>query len=334
MSTLTDRYVWAVVRLLPTEQRPDIDRELRSLIGDMTEEHLDAGGAAGAVIDGPLDEKAIETAVLTELGDPRRLASRYVATQRSLIGPELYPSYERMLKLVLAIAVPTITVLSVLGQLLEGDSNAGDIVGALASGAFGSLVMTAFWVTAVYAAIERWDADSDWSIDELPDAPANTADNPSRGESVIGIAFTLITAALLVWQHFLSPMRNDAGERVPVLDPAMWNGPAQLLLVILAASLAVQVVVAVRGTWTMPLAATNAAVNAASLAVVAFLAFDERFINHDFLVELADRSEWDTVPTPNPWIIVLVFAAIEVWDAAEGFLRARRTNQAGTPLAA
>ena len=43
MSTLTDRYVWAVVRLLPEDQRPEVDRELRSLIADMAD-HRTAGG--------------------------------------------------------------------------------------------------------------------------------------------------------------------------------------------------------------------------------------------------------------------------------------------------
>jgi hypothetical protein len=39
-ATLTDRYVWAVVRLLPEDQRSDVEPELRALVGDLTERQL------------------------------------------------------------------------------------------------------------------------------------------------------------------------------------------------------------------------------------------------------------------------------------------------------
>ena len=53
MSSLTDRYAWAVVRLLPEEQRDEIDRELRELVAEMTDSRLAATGPAARPRAGP-----------------------------------------------------------------------------------------------------------------------------------------------------------------------------------------------------------------------------------------------------------------------------------------
>ena len=58
---LIARYVYAVTRELPENQRLDIDKELRSLIEDMLDERC--SGSDPAITD-------IE-AVLSELGNPR-----------------------------------------------------------------------------------------------------------------------------------------------------------------------------------------------------------------------------------------------------------------------
>ena len=40
---LTERYIWAVVRRLPQTQRPEIERELRSVLAAKIDEHVAAG---------------------------------------------------------------------------------------------------------------------------------------------------------------------------------------------------------------------------------------------------------------------------------------------------
>ena len=63
--TLTDRYVWAVLKSLPEAKRADIDRELRATIAD----DVEAREADGR------DAAAAEREALAELGDPARLAA-------------------------------------------------------------------------------------------------------------------------------------------------------------------------------------------------------------------------------------------------------------------
>ena len=88
-NNLIERYLYDVVRRLPEKQRKDIEEELRTLIEDMLEERPGDGGA-----------EEVE-AVLSELGDPAKLAMKYRGEEAHLIGGEYYPIYCQILKLVL-----------------------------------------------------------------------------------------------------------------------------------------------------------------------------------------------------------------------------------------
>src|SRR5688500_13664214 len=93
---LTDRYIWAVTRSLPEDQRREVGRELRASIEDAIETRLEAGEAP----------KAAEINVLQELGDPARLAGQYAERPAWLIGPKYYYDWMRLLKLLFAIVLP------------------------------------------------------------------------------------------------------------------------------------------------------------------------------------------------------------------------------------
>ena len=83
MTTLTDRYVWGVLRAVPETQRPDLEPEIRALIADALE--------ARSAVDAGEVPAAAERAVLAELGDPEVLAARYTDRSLFLIGPALLP---------------------------------------------------------------------------------------------------------------------------------------------------------------------------------------------------------------------------------------------------
>ena len=98
--TLTDRYVWAVLKSLPEAKRTDIDRELRASIADDVEARVDGGE----------DADAAERAVLLALGDPATLAASYQGRTPGLIGPDLYPGYVGLLKMLYAVVLPIVAV--------------------------------------------------------------------------------------------------------------------------------------------------------------------------------------------------------------------------------
>jgi hypothetical protein len=316
VTTLTDRYVWAVVRNLPESDRDGVDLELRDLIAGMVDSR-DTDPAAG-----PEDDA--EREVLAELGNPNRLAARYVARPRALIGAGLFPEYVRVLKLVWLLAVPLVTAIALLSELLD-EPSVGGVIGMVIASVYGGTVLVTFWVTLVYAALDRSNYQSDWTPDALPAAPRDpAAASFSVGDAVFGLVVIALTATALVWQQVSPPLDDAAGDGVPFLDPDLWNGAGQALLGLLGASFLVSAVALTRRRWTLGLAAANAAVDVAFFVIVAWLALDERLINEVFLETLADRADWDTVPTVNPWLIVAVAGAIEAWDIIEAFVRARR----------
>lgn len=325
MTTLTDRYVWAVVRLLPEQQRADIDQELRSLIGDMVQARTE-GPASGP----PARADAIEREVLVELGDPTHLAAEYHERPRALIGPHVFPAYVRTLKVVAAIAVPLFVAASVLGAVLGDDAGVGDVVGSALGGVFNGAIQVAFWVTLFYAFADRRRQDLPWTPDELPEAPSPTTarGGVGLGESSLSIATIVIAGVALVWQHVRSPLRDADGERVPFLQPELWDGPAWAILGLLVLSLAVQLGVLVNRRWTWRAAGVNVTINVASIGLVAWLSFSDRLLNGRFFEVLAEEAGWQDVPTVDPWIPLLVVAAIEIWDGAEAVTSAYRGERA------
>lgn len=323
MSTLTDRYTWAVVRLLPEDQRPEIEREVRSLVAEMVDSR---SGEAQAGIGPEGRDERLERQVLVELGDPSLLAARYVEHPRSLISSEHFPEYLRVLKLVAVVAVPAVTALSAVGAAFGEDPTLGSIVGSALVALFNSAVQVAFWVTLVYAFAPRWKADDPWTPDDLPDVPA-AGEGVGVGDTVFGIVVTLLAGVAMVWQHVRPPLDDGAGVGVPVLHPDLWVGPGQLLLGILAVSVLIQAAVLVRRGWSEPLAVANAVVNLAFLGVVTWAALGERLINTAFLELLAERGDWAQVPAVSPWVPIVVVAAIEAWDSAEAFVAAHRAER-------
>src|SRR5512138_2735071 len=101
MEKMIAAYVNEVGRRLPEKQRADIEREIRSMIEDTLEDESQAQGR-------PADEEMV-VAVLKRLGPPEKLAASY-APPRYLVGPELYPSYVLILKLVLGIVLAVMVV--------------------------------------------------------------------------------------------------------------------------------------------------------------------------------------------------------------------------------
>jgi hypothetical protein len=325
VSTLTDRYVWAVVRLLPEAQRAEIDRELRELVAEMSDARLADGAPPVSAGTDTAHTADAERDVLTQLGDPSLLAARYVERPRHLVGPDVFPEYVRILRLVGSIAIPIVAALAALAALLEDDPSFWFVLGRTLLGAYGATVLVAFWVTVVYAFADKWKHETAWTPDLLvAEPPASSSQELSVVEGASTLVVTVLAATALVWQQVWPPLDDPSGQGVPVLDPDIWNGAAQAMLALLAASFAVNLVVLIRRRWTYALAAINATVNAAFLVVVAWLALDERLLNTEFLAVLTERAGWDEVPTINPWIIVVGVGAIEVWDAVEALLAARR----------
>jgi hypothetical protein len=316
MTTLTDRYVWAVLRAIPEPQRAELEPEIRALVADTVE-------ARARAVGGDTPPADTERAALIELGDPEQLAARYAGRRQVLIGPSLFPVWRRLVITLLAIVVPIVAIVT-FGSNLLAETAAGETVVAVLGSAWLAAVMVTFWVTLILAGIE-WTGKASsipelvWSPDRLPDAPS--IERLSAGELIASVVASGFLAAFIVWQAVRPPEID--GSPTQILDPALWSFWLPYFLVLVGLEIAFNVGLYLRGRWTFPLAAINAVLGLAFAVPALWLLWTGRLFN-PALIDALDEMTGNAWLQPTVIVIVLSIGAIVAWDAIDGFVKARR----------
>ena len=330
MSELTERYLAAALRGIPESQRGDVERELRSSIADAVEDRIDGGEEPGAA----------ERAVLEGLGDPTRLAAGITGKPLYLIGPDLFVAYRGLLVMLLTISLPIVGLVQFGIGLVDGDT----IIGALLRGAGGILtvgVHLAFWVTLVFAVMERVDAMRDardeissaighWTVDRLPELPN---DRMSASETVGEIVTIMLMVAGLVFLGGLSWFSESLGEAVTLFNPDLWSGWLPALIAILIALGVLHVIVFMVGRWTMPLAAGYAILDIAFAVPLIYLALTGSLVNPAF----AEAIGWPPLAEGDGIAMIslaLGAGAVTAWEIVQIFRRARRAESRSASIRA
>jgi hypothetical protein len=191
---IKQRYIYAVTRELPPAQRQDIEKELDGLIEDMLEEHTQ---------NRPATDKDLED-VLYELGKPQVLAEKYRDQKRYLIGPDLYPYFIFILKIVfMAISISMVVLLIVRGL---GEPDQIWRIFLETAGTFISAISQAFiWITVMFGLSEHFGwhkkemnlpTEKEWRVSDLPQLPDERI-KISRAESIFTIFFLVLGGVLL-----------------------------------------------------------------------------------------------------------------------------------------
>ena len=227
---LLDRYVAEVGKYLPRKQRADIEQEIRSTLEDMLEERNQTSLKDAA----PLQGEAAVVALLKEYGEPRKVAESYIGP-RYLIGPRLYPTFELILKIVLACVLgagllgygvsASITdsfagpdFLSFLGQFWLG------LLGGMMN-AFGSLVLVFAILQRVLPASElEKEMEDEWSPADLAKEP--DPDEVKMSEAIATIIFTV--AGLVIFNLYpnvvgLAFNTDGVWTFIPILSKAFFT---------------------------------------------------------------------------------------------------------------
>lgn len=300
-ATLTDRYVESTLRRLPAHQRPDIEQELRTSIADAVEDRVAAGD----------DPAKAEFNVISELGDPARLAAGYADRPLHLIGPGVYLDYIRLLTAILAIVVPVVAAVAGFARVLDGGT-AGSAIGSALDAAINTSVHIAFWTTLLFVVIERTGMRAlparQWTPDQLPMPPSRRA----RYGTVVGeiVAVALFTAFLLL-SPVMSTETDANGDPIPILSPWLWQTGTVYVFVVLAFA-ALGVTVAKNYVrWNAPLAITGVLLSIASALVLISVAASGRLLNPAFV----DAVGWQ--PEVVQWINVglMIAATIAIAQA-------------------
>lgn len=316
--TLTERYVHAATRTLPEDQRADVADELRASIADRVEA-LEHSGQADESED--TGGRGAEYAALEELGDPDRLAAGYTGRRLQLIGPETYPAYVRVLKAITVTVVPIVAVVVAMIETLTGGSF-GAIIGEAVWMALSVTVHIFFWVTLTFALAERSSAPEDlrssmgatWTPEHLPELPRT--DRGSISDLVASAVFLGFVGTAICWQQIAAPVDSH-----PALDPDLWSFWLPLILALLVAEMAFEVVKYRLGHWSVRLAIANVVLGAVFAVPLAFLAVGDRLLNPAAVTAIQDG--WPGFDPDVAHTVVLVAAVvIWLWDSVDGWRKA------------
>ena len=217
---LFDRYVHAVGEELPRRLREDVKAELRSLLDEMLEDRARRSQHAPDV--------EMAAAVLREFGEPEAVAARY-RPPGHLIGPELYPTFLLVARIVLAVLIGLGGLLLALA-LWRAEAPLADLGRTLWEVAVqiaGLALMNLGLLVLIFAGLERWGArhpqptaPDSWNPLDLP-----AVEDPDRVERGSLITTLCVNIALIVVLNFFPGLvaiffvHDGAWGRWPLLAP-------------------------------------------------------------------------------------------------------------------
>ena len=255
---LLNAYLEEIRHRLPLKNRNDIIAEIRSVLMDMIEERNPNADP----------DEATVRAVLKDFGPPRKVAQQYAAPQR-LIGPQMFPVYLLVLRVVL-IVVAALNIVGVIVAAVSGSyGESGFFIAILET--FGGLISSLFTafgiVTLSFVLIERFAAeefqvefDDDWSPDDLTpvEDKARVKISELAVEITLGIIFIVLINVYLdrIGIYYLAdggwasaPILNDnirryipwltattaldIGLNLYLIRQGMWNRSASIAKIIL-----------------------------------------------------------------------------------------------------
>jgi hypothetical protein len=206
---LIDKYIAEVGKHLPRKNRSDIEAEIRSTLEDMLDERKQGDSR-------PEEELVME--LLKEYGSPSEVAAKY-KSHPYLIGPRLFPLFERVVKILFAIVIGA-SVLSLGVSLAEEGLSGPNFISALGEwfgDLFGGLMVAFGNLVLVFAIIERTQAAAefekefkDWDPKELQQEP--DPDRIDMPDHIATIIFTVLGLIVLnLYPNLLSFRINIMG---------------------------------------------------------------------------------------------------------------------------
>jgi len=317
---LIDKYVAEVGKHLPLlKGREDIEKELKSTLEDMLEDKAEQAGR-------PRDE-ALEIELLKEYGSPQKIASTY-NTHPYLIGPRMFPFFLMVLKIVVAVVVTVLLVITGIQAVTSYPVLGADFMQVVTQG-FGNVLSAAIAafgnVVLVFAILERVLPEKEIGgfSDEIDWDPASLAKQPDpntvkRGDLIAEIVFTVLGLAFLNGLFNLPVFSDDFSKFIPWINA------------IFLADIALDVYLLFVATWTRFARVAKVFIEAAGIAITVmlirlpgFMIFTaESFTNYvkdsetiSTLVEITNLSVSISL------IVVLIIQGIELAKAVYGLFR-------------
>ena len=311
---LPERYIAATVKDLPAELQAEVRPELEASIADAIEARLDQGQ----------DRATAEREVLTDLGDPAVLAAGYTERPLQLIGPRVYLQWWHLLKLLLMIVPATVFVVVAFAQVLAGGS-IGDVLGEAIAATITATVHVCFWVTLVFAIIDRSGGDTGltWDVDQLPEP---REEHPGRADLIASLVFLGLVLAALVWDQLPGFIRINE-ESIPILNPALWPWAMIGLLALVGLEIGFAIVLYMRRGWNTTLAVANTALSVIFFSWVMTLLARGELFSEQFLGLAVNNGLNDETLSTLAVVFGFGVATVCLWDIIDGWVKTRRATR-------
>lgn len=324
---LIERYLYAITRRLPVEQRADVANELRTLISDMLDERC------GSLPPVPKDVRV----VLTELGTPSEMVRKYTDGEaKCLIGQPYYASYLSVLKIVLACVSGSLVVAGGLSLAAGGIEDIALRVLEDLGGLMVALACAFSFVTVLFAFFSHRGIEVEVmdSLDDLPLVPRQTK-TTTRGDAVAGIIFSLVGAGVfLLFPDVLNALTHGSdGLPVEVFNVDVIHASAWAIIAWMLVCVAAECFKLVEGCYTVRLLVVSLVADAVAACLVVFWLSNYQIIDSQVLVNLV-QSTGETLEGPVLWAfenaqaafcgLVLVALAIDAVDTTVKTLRTRQ----------
>lgn len=265
---LIERYTYAVTKRLPSNQREDVEKELKGLIADMLAERSGEGESSKTEVE----------AVLLNLGDPSRLADRYRGAKRYLIGPENFDTYLLLLKVVVAAVAFGLTVALTVGYVVDPPQHLLQALGNYFTTIFSAVAGVFAWLTIIFAVLEYngvktfdFTKEKDWRPADLPQVPVKTS-RIRPLDPIVAIIFTVLLIVMFnAANQFIGIFsfgEDSTVTAVPLLNPEVFRLYLPYFNVLLVLAIVKECLKLIAGKWTLALAGFNGALNIASLLLV------------------------------------------------------------------
>ncbi|MFJ8262820.1 HAAS signaling domain-containing protein [Rummeliibacillus sp. NPDC094406] len=322
---LIDIYIQEVTKRLPENNREDIALELRSTIEDML----------------PVDYSEEDTkAVLEKLGSPVTLASGYLDRPMHLIGPRYFDVYMTLLKMILPIAA-VISLISMFAEHFIGYSGEQvviNVVFSLIGEGIGRIIEVGiqvfFWLTLVFAILERTDKVSDeqpltanlkkWTPDDLKNIPYIPKKKAiSKGEIFGFLMWTAIFSTLYFYANHLVGVYEQGRDGLefvtPTFNQEVLLGYWPIVLVVICSQIALALYKLLKGQWTKGIAICNTAVELIATIVFIMILTNPNLMTQDFISYMADlftttANQFESWIVSGGIFISILFAVISVFD--------------------
>ncbi|KAF0106356.1 MAG: hypothetical protein FD146_2622 [Anaerolineaceae bacterium] len=284
-TNLIDRYIAEIGKHLPAKNRADIQKEIRSTLEDMLEERSRKAGREA-------DEEMI-VALLEEFGKPEKVAASY-APERQLIGPQLYPIYLLILKIVLPIVATVLLVTSAFGLAIANLQPAQALAeaGKALLGILSAVVSAVGSITITFAILDRIPGfrseiekdkrseEKDWDPRDLPEV--RDVEKFSIPGLVADIVFDAIAIVIFNFYPHLIGFTSSLNSAVasggwssvpffPIFTGLFFSRFVPWLTLVWGLDILINIIVLHMGSWKTITRLCNIAIRAGAITVGAVM---------------------------------------------------------------